>query len=103
LSYLAQQGSAQSDGTDRLAAQRAFSAAAKELDLSAWMLSSVENTPFQFDKSLRVLAETCPALKKRIFAALMTCVWHDGEITPKEAGLIRAIAAMLAIPIPMLA
>jgi len=25
------------------------------------------------------------------------------EITPKEAGLIRAIAAMLEIPIPMLA
>jgi len=42
-------------------------------------------------------------LKKQIFAAFMTCVEHDGKITPKEAGLIRAIAAMLAIPMPVLA
>jgi hypothetical protein len=32
----------------------------------------------------------------------MTCVWHDGSITPKEASLLRAIAAMLAIPMPVL-
>ena len=98
LSYLACAGQAGS-----LNSRAAFSAAMRELGLSGAMLLPVENTPFQFDKSLRKLAEASPALKKRIFAAFMTCIWHDGNITPKEAGLIRAIAAMLAIPIPMLA
>ena len=98
LSYLAQSGSA-----NRQDALDTFLAAQRELGLSETMLQSIENTPFQFDQSLRKLAETCPALKKKIFSALMTCVGHDGKIAPKEAGLIRAIAAMLAIPIPVLA
>ena len=98
LSYLASSGH-----TSPQEIRGAFSAAMSELGLSEAMLLPVENTPFQFDKSLCKLAETSPALKKQIFSAFMTCVWYDGKITPKEAGLIRAIAAMLAIPIPMLA
>ncbi|MCL2005887.1 MAG: M48 family metalloprotease [Planctomycetaceae bacterium] len=98
LSYLAYSGH-----TDPQDAQKAFAAASEELGLSEPMLRLSETTTRQFDQSLRTLSETCPALKKRIFAAFMTCVWHDGKITPKEAGLIRAIAAMLAVPIPMLA
>jgi len=98
LSYLARSGH-----TSQPSSRSAFSAAMRELGLSEAMLLPVENTPVQFDKSLRKLAEASPALKKRFFAACMTCVWHDGEMTPKEAGLIRAIAAMLGIPIPMLA
>ena len=80
----------------------AFSAAMKELGLSNPILLPSEISVLQFDQSLRTLAETCPTLKKKIFTAFMTCVEHDGKITPKEAGLIRAIAAMLAIPIPVL-
>jgi hypothetical protein len=32
--------------------------------------------------------------------ALMTCIRYDGQITDREGELIRAIAAMLAIPMP---
>jgi Zn-dependent protease with chaperone function len=81
----------------------AFSAAMKELGLTDAILSPSETTSAQFERSLRVLAETSPILKKQIFSAFMTCVWYDGKIVPKEAGLIRAIAAMMAIPIPVLA
>ena len=98
LSYLAYSGH-----PSQQEAAKAFSAATKELGLSDPMLMLVEVTTRQFDQSLRTLAETSPALKKQVFSAFMTCVWHDGKIVPKEAGLIRAIAAMLAIPIPMLA
>jgi hypothetical protein len=82
----------------------AFSAAMLELNMSNPLLPASETTMDKFDQSLRILilAETCPALKKQIFSAFMACVWYDGVITPKEAGLIRAIAAMLAIPMPVL-
>ena len=98
LSYLSYSGH-----TNQKDAEKAFEAALRELGMSGKMLFVSELTTRQFDQSLRMIAETCPAVKKRIFSALMTCVWHDGQITPKEAGLIRAIAAMLVIPIPMLA
>ena len=80
----------------------AFSAAMEELGLSNPILLPNEISVQRFDQSLRTLAETSPAIKKQIFAAFMTCVWYDKKITPQEAGLIRAIAAMLAIPIPVL-
>ena len=98
LSYLAYAGH-----TNQQDAEKAYSAATEELKLSSPMLKLIEITTRQFDHSLRTLAETCPVLKKQVFTAFMTCVSHDGKITPKEAGLIRAIAAMLAIPIPVLA
>jgi len=97
LSYLAYSGH-----TSNEEVQGAFSAAMKELNLSDALLPTSEATVQRFDQSLRMLAETCPSLKKQIFAAFMTCIEHDGQITPKEASLIRAIAAMLAIPIPVL-
>jgi Zn-dependent protease with chaperone function len=97
LSYLAYSGHDNREETEG-----AYSAAMKELDLTDAILMPAETTSMQFEQSLRVLAETCPALKKRIFAAFMTCVWFDGKIVPREAGLIRAIAAMLAIPMPVL-
>jgi len=97
LSYLAYSGHESQDE-----ALKAYSASMSELKLSAPMMLPAELTTQRFDKSLRILAETCPTVKKQMFSALMTCVWYDGKITPREAGLIRAIAAMLAIPIPML-
>jgi len=97
LSYLAYAGH-----TDHAEVLGAFSAAMKELGLPEEILPESETSVQKFDQSLRMLAETCPTLKKQIFAAFMTCVWFDGKITSNEAGLIRAIAAMLAIPMPVL-
>ena len=97
LSYLAYMGHASNEEV-----QKAFGASMQELNMSDDMLPTNEATVQRFDQSLRMLAETCPALKKQIFAAFMTCVEHDEQLTPQEAGLIRAIAAMLAIPIPVL-
>ena len=97
ISFLAYSGHDNREETEG-----AFSAAMKELGFSDAILPPGETTSVLFDQSLRMLAETSPALKKQIFAAFMTCVWFDGKIVPKEAGLIRAIAAMLAIPMPVL-
>jgi Zn-dependent protease with chaperone function len=95
LSFLAYSGH-----TDIAVAKKSFDVAAKEIGLTDPMLQESNCTVQKFDQSLRVLAETSPMLKKQIFTALMTCIRYDGQITTKEHELIRAIAAMLAIPMP---
>jgi hypothetical protein len=81
--------------------QNAYNAAAQQLGLRIPLLPADETTPVRFDKSLRILAETSPELKQKIFNSFICCVKADGKIVPKEAELMRAIAAMLAIPMPM--
>ncbi|MDR1270012.1 MAG: M48 family metallopeptidase [Planctomycetaceae bacterium] len=95
LSFLAYSGH-----TDKNETQKAFEAAKQELGFTDLMLCDTDCTVLRFDQSLRILAETLPTLKKRIFTALMICIRYDGKITVKEGELIRAIAAMLAIPMP---
>jgi Zn-dependent protease with chaperone function len=95
LSFLAYSGH-----SDVTVAKKSFETAAMKLGLTDMMLRETDCTVQGFDQSLRILAETSPMLKKRIFTALMTCIHYDGQITVKEGELIRAIAAMLAIPMP---
>jgi Zn-dependent protease with chaperone function len=97
LSFLAYSGH-----TSMPEVQGAFSSAMQELGLTDSILPAGETTVQRFDQSLRILAETSPALKKCFFSALLTCVWYDGQITPKEKELLRAVSAMLAVPMPTL-
>ncbi|MDR1925017.1 MAG: M48 family metallopeptidase [Planctomycetaceae bacterium] len=96
LSFLAYSGH-----SDIIVAQNAFNTALKELGLTDPIQNNSDCTVQLFDQSLRILAETSPTIKKQIFSALMTCIRYDGQITDKEEELIRAIAAMLAIPMPV--
>ena len=95
LSYLAYAGH---DNTADM--QSAYVAAMKTLGLSDPMLPNADCTVPLFDQSLRIMAQTAPALKKQLFSAIMTCIEHDGKITVTEGELVRAIAAMLAVPMP---
>jgi hypothetical protein len=95
LSYLAYAGHDNAaDGT------AAYTAAMETLGFSDPMLPNSDYTVQLFDQSLRTLALTAPNLKKQLFSAIMTCVEHDGKITVEEGELVRAIAAMLAVPMP---
>lgn len=95
LSYLAHVGH-DNDADVRAA----YTAAQNELGLADPILSDSACTVKLFDESLRKLAETSPPLKQRIYNALMTCIRHDGQITVQEGELMRAVAAMLGIPMP---
>ncbi len=95
LAYLAYSGSENSAD-----AVSAFSAAMQELGFNGAMPQSTDCTVLAFDQSLRTLALTAPGLKKQLFSAIMVCVNHDGQITETEGELVRAIAAMLAVPMP---
>jgi hypothetical protein len=95
LSYFAYAGH-----SDSVQTQNAFQAAIQELGLNVPIQPAADCTVPLFDQSLRILALTAPALKKQIFNALIICIRYDGRITEKENELIRATAAMLAIPMP---
>lgn len=81
--------------------QAAYNVAMKELNLPDPIMPDSQCTVQLFDQALRILSELEPDLKQRFFSALMTCIQHDGQITVKEGELIRAIAAMLVIPMPI--
>ena len=95
LSYLAYAGHDTTADTES-----AYAAAMGTLGLPDAMLANSACTVQSFDQALRALALTAPALKKRLFSAIMACVEHDGQITVAEGELVRAIAAMLAVPMP---
>ena len=52
------------------------------------------------DAALNALAEAAPKLKRKILGACVACVAADGKVTPREAGLVHAVAANLGVPVP---
>ncbi len=81
-------------------AEKVFVAIATKMGLSSRMLGNEACTIKLFDQALRILALTTPTLKKQVFEGMVQCVQEDGKITALEGELIRAIAAMLAVPMP---
>ncbi|MDR1959277.1 MAG: M48 family metalloprotease [Planctomycetaceae bacterium] len=55
----------------------------------------------KFDASLKELAASSP-VKKRIIRALTACIMADEVVTDRERKLLRAVAAMIGVPMPIL-
>jgi tellurite resistance protein len=53
-----------------------------------------------FDAALSELASAAPRVKREIITAATACIAADGKVTLEESELLRAIAALLACPIP---
>jgi len=64
------------------------------------LLSAGEVGLKPLDAAVRVLRQLKPRDKARLFAACQAIVYADGDIDPEEAELLRAVAAILAIPVP---
>jgi Zn-dependent protease with chaperone function len=82
--------------------QRAFQAGAAGLLKQATLLPSEQCTLAAFDAALAQLAQASPQVKRAIITAVTTCIAADGKITLKEGELLRAVAAVLACPVPPL-
>ncbi|MBI1175984.1 M48 family metalloprotease [bacterium] len=54
----------------------------------------------QVDEALNKLAHTVPIIKKRFLQAAAHAVASDGELAPREAEMLRAIADAVDCPIP---
>lgn len=88
---------------DENEALRAYSAAAKELDIPAVGLLPEAQINLQLlDKALEQLNALRPLDKPRLLKAMAASINHDGEVTATEAELFRAIADSLDCPIPPL-
>ncbi len=95
LSYLAYAGNEKEED-----ATRAFRVGLAIFKKPAEMCPKDRCNLKSFDAALKALADASPTLKKRLMTAFANCVAADQKVTPKEGELIRAIAAMLACPIP---
>ena len=67
------------------------------------ILNSKECTFAALDAALKKLSEASPAVKRRVIRSLTACVMADNVVTMREREILRAIAAMLGIPMPPLA
>jgi len=84
-------------------AERAFRAGAQKLLGQATLLPPQQCTLKTFDTALAELTQTSPHVKRAIIAAVTTCVAADGQVTLEESELLRAVAAVLACPVPPMA
>ncbi len=66
------------------------------------MLDRDDCTLHLVDTVLDKLAQSSPAIKKRLLETAIACVASDGQVTLAEAELVRAIAASLDCPLPPL-
>jgi hypothetical protein len=56
----------------------------------------------KFDAALAKLGDSSPRVKREIITAVAACITADGQVTLEEGELLRAIAAVLACPMPPL-
>jgi Zn-dependent protease with chaperone function/uncharacterized tellurite resistance protein B-like protein len=81
--------------------EKAFAAAAQELQLeNIKLIERQKLTLTDVDTALERLNQLKPLQKPKLLKALSQCVLADGQITQREAELLRAMAAALDCPIP---
>ena len=84
-------------------AAAAFASAASDMQLTYKdILPKGEIQLSALDYALKSLAKLKPLQKPILLRAMATCISHDGEVTPTEAELFRAIADSLNCPVPPL-
>jgi hypothetical protein len=83
--------------------RRAFEAGVRGRLAQAEILPREQCTLKAFNAALTDLASASPQVKREIIAAVTDCIAADGKTTVKESELLRAIAAVLACPLPPMA
>ena len=84
--------------------QRAFQAGAQDLlGQAALVPARAVYACRTFDAALAELAQASPNVKRAVIAAVTACIAADGQVTVEESELLRAVAAVLACPVPPVA
>lgn len=63
-------------------------------------LAASECRTAQLEQAFAKLESISPLLKRRLLAACLECISHDGDITPAEGEIFRAIADAIGSPAP---
>jgi Zn-dependent protease with chaperone function len=89
---------------DPALAQRALEAGVAALGVGArWnLLPPGRVDDARLDAALARLDEAAPELKERVLSACAACVLADAEVLQPEVELVRAVAASLGCPVPLL-
>jgi Zn-dependent protease with chaperone function len=97
LSELANEGA-----TDPAQARSAFAAgcAALGADLQLTLLPAGSIDPGHLDRALTTLDQASAAIKRQVINACAACIADDGNVTAREAELLRLIADCLGCPLP---
>ncbi len=80
--------------------KRAFDKGMAQVGRRASPLAKSDCSLRNFGAALEALAEAAPKLKRKILSACVACVAADGKVTPREGGLVHAVAANLGVPVP---
>lgn len=84
-------------------ARTAYTEGLRSLAALDWMPYQVPaGWAASLDAALRRLDRLEPASKPAVIEALVRTVWHDGQVTVREAELLRAVCAQLHCPLPPL-
>ena len=81
----------------------AFQAGTRNLLRSATLTPSAQCTLRDVDEALAELAQAAPTVKRAVIRGVAACLTYDGKVTVEEGELLRAIAAILACPMPLIA
>lgn len=92
LAYVGQRGEA--------AVAQAFQAGARDLLRRAAIVPRGQCTLRAFDAALAALAQASPKVKRAVLVAATSCIAADQQVTLEESELLRAVAAVLACPVP---
>jgi Zn-dependent protease with chaperone function len=85
---------------DPAAVLRAFQAGVGGRPGQLDLLPREQCTLRTFDAALSELASASPRVKREIITAATACIAADDKVTLEESELLRAVAALLACPIP---
>ncbi len=97
---------ARSAAADAAGAERAFAAGLAQLqrtDTEFHFAPASDDSFAALDTALDRLAGASPPIKQRTLTAAAHVAAADGQLGPAEAELLRAIAAVLDVPMPLLA
>lgn len=98
LSCVARVG--QQDGTEAKAAFERGAATLNEPKVTFQFLPAAECRTARLEQAFAKLEGISPLLKRRLLAACLECISHDGKVTLTEAEIFRAIADAIGCPAP---
>ncbi|WP_101758338.1 M48 family metallopeptidase [Oceanicoccus sp. KOV_DT_Chl] len=88
---------------DQVEAALGFNKACQLVELNRLSLLPLKQCQLDdFGKAVTKLSQCLPLLKPKILKSFAACVCHDQKITPQEAELLAAIAAVMDCPQPPL-
>lgn len=101
VSIVASHGQAENGSQGIQAAQKAFKAGMSAVGVNHTNLVFSDDWQEQLDRALEVLDQLTPRDKNQVIKALAATVADDGKLVTAEHEMLRAVSAMIHVPLPL--